>query len=42
MNAALLGYAGKLQWSQSAESLTVEKPSAEPCDFAYALKIKFV
>jgi alpha-L-fucosidase len=40
-NAALLGYAGTLQWNQSAESLTVEKPSAKPCDFAYTLKIEF-
>ena len=41
-NAALLGYAGKLEWSQSAEFLTIEKPSAKPCDFAYTLKIELV
>jgi alpha-L-fucosidase len=39
-NVELLGCVDKLEWNQSAESLTVEKPSAKPCDFAYALKIK--
>ena len=36
----LLGCVNKLNWNQSAESLTVEKPMVKPCDFAYALKIK--
>lgn len=40
-NAALLGCADKLQWNQSAESLTVEKPSSKLGDFAYTLKIEF-
>ncbi len=39
-NAALLGSAEMLRWNQSAESLTVEKPSAKPGDFAYTLKIE--
>ena len=39
-NAGLIGCVDKLQWNQSAESLTVEKPSAKPCDFAYTLKIE--
>ncbi len=40
-NVELLGSANRLAWNQLAESLTVEKPSAKPCDFAYALKILF-
>ena len=35
----LLGCVDKLNWNQTAESLTVEKPSVKPCDYAYALKI---
>lgn len=35
----LLGCADNLNWNQSAESLTVRKPSAKPCDFACALKV---
>ncbi len=35
----LLGCVDKLEWNQSAESLTVAKPMVKPCDFAYALKI---
>lgn len=38
-NVELLGCIDKLKWNQSAEFLTVEKPSIKPCDFAYALKI---
>jgi len=41
-NVELLGSVETLKWSQSAESLTVEKPSVKPCDFAYALKIRLV
>ena len=37
----LLGCVEKLEWNQSAEYLTVEKPSVKPCDFAYTLKINF-
>ena len=36
----LLGCVDKLEWTQSAESLTVEKPLEKPCDFAFALKIR--
>ncbi len=40
-NVELLGCVDKLEWNQSAESLTVEKPSTRPCDFAFTLKIRF-
>jgi alpha-L-fucosidase len=35
----MFGCGHKLKWKQSAESLTVHKPKAKPCDFACALKI---
>lgn len=35
----LLGSVESLKWNQTNESLTVQKPSVKPCDFAYALKI---
>jgi len=38
-NVELLGYAGKLQWSQDAGGLKVRMPSAKPCEHAVALKI---
>ncbi|MEJ2147828.1 MAG: alpha-L-fucosidase, partial [Acidobacteriota bacterium] len=38
-NVELLGSHAKLEWKQSAESLTVKKPVEKPCDFAYALKV---
>ena len=38
-NVELLGSPAKLDWKQTAESLTVKKPADKPCDFAYALKI---
>ncbi len=40
-NVELLGCVDKLDWNQSAESLTVQKPLSKPCDFAYALKVRF-
>lgn len=40
-NVEFLGCVEKLDWNQSAEFLTAEKPSAKPCDFAYTLKIRF-
>ncbi len=40
-NVELLGCVNKLEWSQTAESLKVDKPLEKPCDFAYTLKIKF-
>jgi len=38
-NVELLGSQGKLDWNQTADSLTVKKPAEKPCDFAYALKV---
>ena len=38
-NVELLGSTAKLDWNQSAESLTVKKPAEKPCDFAFALKV---
>jgi alpha-L-fucosidase len=35
----LLGCVDSLKWTQSNESLAVQKPSLKPCDFAYAFKI---
>jgi alpha-L-fucosidase len=40
-NVELLGCVDRLEWNQSAESLSVQKPKAKPCDFAYALRISF-
>jgi alpha-L-fucosidase len=39
-NVELHGHAGKLEWSQSSQGLTVKMPSQRPCDHAVALKIK--
>ncbi|MDE3067307.1 MAG: alpha-L-fucosidase [Verrucomicrobiota bacterium] len=39
-NVELLGCQEKLGWTQSAQSLTVKKPSVKPCDFACALKVR--
>ncbi len=39
LNVELLGCNEKLTWNQSDESLTVRKPAAKPCEFAYALKV---
>jgi alpha-L-fucosidase len=38
-NVELLGSPAKVEWNQTAQSLTVKKPTEKPCDFAYALKI---
>jgi alpha-L-fucosidase len=38
-NVELLGSQAKLDWNQSAVSLTVKKPAEKPCDFACALKV---
>ena len=35
----LLGYPGKLNWSQTAEGLVVDLPAAKPCDYAITLAI---
>jgi alpha-L-fucosidase len=37
-NVEMFGSDQKLAWSQSSESLTVQKPAAKPCDFACVLK----
>jgi hypothetical protein len=39
VNVALLGFKGKLRWTQEAEGLKVQMPLAKPCDYAIALKI---
>jgi alpha-L-fucosidase len=39
VNVALLGFKGKLRWTQEAEGLKVQMPPAKPCDYAIALKI---
>ena len=36
----LLGYQGRLRWTQTAEGLVVSLPDKPPCDYAVALKIK--
>jgi alpha-L-fucosidase len=38
-NVELLGFGGKLQWTQDEKGLTVQLPPEKPCDHAYALKI---
>ena len=36
----LLGFNGKLQWSQTEEGLRIVLPEQKPCDYAVAFKIK--
>jgi len=38
-SVSLLGYKGKLQWTQDDSGLTVTLPAAKPCEYAYSLKI---
>jgi alpha-L-fucosidase len=38
-HVALLGFKGKLQWTQEAAGLRVQMPRTKPCDHAIALKI---
>jgi alpha-L-fucosidase len=38
-NVALLGFPGKLEWTQEAGGLKVRMPQEKPCDYAIALKI---
>ncbi len=38
-NVELLGYDGKLEWSQDEQGLVVVMPDRKPCDYASALKI---
>jgi alpha-L-fucosidase len=37
--ASLLGHAGKLEWSQTAEGLVVRLPQKQPCKHVFVLKI---
>jgi alpha-L-fucosidase len=38
-NVELLGYGGKLAWTQDEQGLTVIWPEQKPCDYAVKLKI---
>jgi alpha-L-fucosidase len=38
-NVELLGFKGKMQWTQDEKGLTVQMPGQKPCDHAIALKI---
>jgi alpha-L-fucosidase len=35
----LLGFPGKLKWTQDTDGLKVELPPEQPCDYAFTLKI---
>jgi alpha-L-fucosidase len=41
-DVSLLGYEGKLDWSQDEQGLKVKMPEKQPCDHAFALKIEGV
>jgi alpha-L-fucosidase len=41
-NVELLGFGGKVQWSQEPTGLRVRLPAEKPCDHAIALKIALV
>jgi alpha-L-fucosidase len=38
-SVSLLGFKGKLQWTQEAQGLKVRMPQEKPCDHAIALKV---
>jgi alpha-L-fucosidase len=38
-NVELLGFKGKVKWTQDEKGLTVQMPAQKPCDHAIALKI---
>ena len=38
-NVELLGFKGKVKWTQDRNGLTVEMPRQKPCDHAITLKI---
>jgi alpha-L-fucosidase len=38
-NVELLGFRGKVKWTQDEKGLTVQMPEQRPCDHAIALKI---
>jgi alpha-L-fucosidase len=39
-DVSLLGYGGKLEWSQDEQGLKIKLPDKPPCASAIALKIK--
>jgi len=41
-DVSLLGYGGKLEWTQDEKGLNVKLPATPPSDYAVALKIKGV
>jgi alpha-L-fucosidase len=41
-NVSLLGFDGRLRWTQEAQGLRVEMPAARPCDHAISLKVSGV
>ena len=38
-NVEMLGYHGKLKWTQDESGLHVDMPAEKPCDYAVTLKI---
>jgi alpha-L-fucosidase len=40
VNVQLLGYAGKLNWTQTAQELRIDLPPEKPCDHAIAFRIE--
>ena len=38
-NVSLLGYNGKLRWTQDESGLSITLPTQKPCEYAYSLKI---
>jgi alpha-L-fucosidase len=38
-NVELLGFRGKVKWTQDEQGLTVQMPEQKPCDHAIALRI---
>jgi alpha-L-fucosidase len=38
-NVELLGFRGKVEWTQDEQGLTVMMPKEKPCDYAITLKI---
>jgi alpha-L-fucosidase len=39
-DVSLLGYGGKIEWTQTADGLTVKLPEKAPCEHAVTLRIK--
>jgi len=38
-NVELLGFGGKLEWSQDENGLVVQVPQEPPCKYAFALRV---